>query len=355
MKFKSLDFLRGVAILLVVFRHLKLDPILQTIGWIGVDLFFVLSGFLVSNLLFKEYNTTSSIKPIRFLIRRGLKIYPLFYLMIFILFLILIKSKPELYMVYKARLLNELFFIQNYRYSETLTGHTWSLAVEEHFYFSLVLLFFIFSKFKILNNRLLFNSLTIIVIISCLLMRIKAVSSVSELDMGIFMTPTHLRFDSLWIGVFIAFHYNYSLDTFKNIFRNNIWLCFILFPIVLSYYYSLDNYFLATYGLTIIYFCFGITLCSLIFSKNSEKVLVNIFGNRIVNILAKVGTYSYAIYLFHKLVTWYLNRTYADVFYNSLKGRILTFIAFLIIMFTGIVATEFIEKPILKWRDKAIY
>ena len=82
MRIISIDFLRGVAVLLVVFRHITLEPILLTVGWAGVDLFFVLSGFLVSNLLFQEYKQTQSVKPIRFLIRRGFKIYPLFYLII---------------------------------------------------------------------------------------------------------------------------------------------------------------------------------------------------------------------------------------------------------------------------------
>lgn len=104
MRITSIDFLRGVAVLLVVFRHIYFEPVLVTVGWIGVDLFFVLSGFLVSNLLFQEYKQTQTVKPIRFLIRRGFKIYPLFYLMIFLLFFIQVQREPTFYAVYKARL-----------------------------------------------------------------------------------------------------------------------------------------------------------------------------------------------------------------------------------------------------------
>ncbi len=128
MRIKSIDFLRGIAVLLVIFRHIYLEPILVTIGWAGVDLFFVLSGFLVSNLLFQEYKQTQTVKPIRFLIRRGFKIYPLFYLMIFLLFFMETHRSPQFYDIYKARLLNEVLFIQNYHYDVTLIGHTWSLA-----------------------------------------------------------------------------------------------------------------------------------------------------------------------------------------------------------------------------------
>src|SRR5437762_8327462 len=79
MRLRQLDFLRGIAVLLVLFRHDALTEFLYKIGWVGVDLFFVLSGFLVSGLLFSEFIKYGNIKPGLFLIRRGFKIYPLFY------------------------------------------------------------------------------------------------------------------------------------------------------------------------------------------------------------------------------------------------------------------------------------
>jgi len=77
MRIKGLDFLRGIAILLVLFRHNPLgNNIFYHFGWLGVDLFFVLSGFLVSGLLFTEYKKRGEVRIKRFLIRRGFKIYP---------------------------------------------------------------------------------------------------------------------------------------------------------------------------------------------------------------------------------------------------------------------------------------
>src|SRR5450631_3793520 len=78
---QKLDVLRAVAITLVFCRHTGSPAFLGLIGGIGVDLFFVLSGFLVSGLLFSEYKKHGTIKPGRFLIRRGFKIYPQFYLL----------------------------------------------------------------------------------------------------------------------------------------------------------------------------------------------------------------------------------------------------------------------------------
>mgnify|MGYP001205359475 CR=1 FL=1 len=92
----NLDILRAIAILLVLGRHMQVCPSdisptisaitqkWQDIGWIGVDLFFVLSGFLVSMLLFKEVRIKGRLSIRHFLIRRGLKIYPSFYFFILV-------------------------------------------------------------------------------------------------------------------------------------------------------------------------------------------------------------------------------------------------------------------------------
>src|SRR5579872_3262789 len=78
----QLDVLRGFAILLVMGVHVPAYPIWSTVGGWGVDLFFVLSGFLISNLLFREYRESGDIKLSRFFLRRALKLYPSFYLLL---------------------------------------------------------------------------------------------------------------------------------------------------------------------------------------------------------------------------------------------------------------------------------
>src|SRR6266478_1802599 len=84
MRNKRLDILRCIAVFSVMILHGNIWPFFGNIGWVGVDLFFVLSGFLISGLLFSEYKTRSSISFRRFFIRRGLKIYPAFYLFLFL-------------------------------------------------------------------------------------------------------------------------------------------------------------------------------------------------------------------------------------------------------------------------------
>ena len=72
---RSLDVLRGVAVLLVFGVHFPYYGMLHT-GWIVLDLFFVLSGFLVSGLLFKDYRDHRRIRLKRFMFRRAMKIWP---------------------------------------------------------------------------------------------------------------------------------------------------------------------------------------------------------------------------------------------------------------------------------------
>src|SRR6516164_11144842 len=127
-----LDALRAVAILLVLGRHANIAEVWSRIGWCGVDLFFVLSGFLISGLLFQEYKRFGEIRLRTFWLRRGLKIYPAFYIYILteLVTYLLVYNKlpgaksPSLFWLDATFLCN---------YWESLSGHTWSLAVEEHF------------------------------------------------------------------------------------------------------------------------------------------------------------------------------------------------------------------------------
>src|SRR6266498_3684108 len=144
---KELDCLRCLAVLLVLCRHMPVLPdnltgalrvpahLLYEAGWAGVDLFFVLSGFLISGLLFHEHQRYGRINFKQFIVRRGLKIYPAFYCLIAATVGIAVLNKWNLPW---KRIFAEVFFVQNYCIG--LWSHTWSLAIEEHFYLLLPLL-----------------------------------------------------------------------------------------------------------------------------------------------------------------------------------------------------------------------
>ena len=134
MRLKQLDILRAVAILLVLGRHFDIFEPWHLGGWSGVDLFFVLSGFLISGLLFTEFKSAGQIRVGRFLIRRGFKIYPPFYALTALTVAIKLLHDGNLRV---SELLSDLFYLQSY--IPGLWDHTWSLAVEEHFYLALPL------------------------------------------------------------------------------------------------------------------------------------------------------------------------------------------------------------------------
>lgn len=199
----AIDLLRAVAVLLVLFRHAPpsgalASPItkaLETGGWIGVSLFFVLSGYLVSGLIWKEIEQTERFNISRFLIRRGLKIYPAFYLMIaFSVIIFLIRPGH----VDFSQILAEVLFVQNY--FPGIWNHTWSLAVEEHFYLLLALLAWLLIKFKI-SPKLWILLLCGLSISVCFILRFNISSTPYAHESHLF--PTHLRIDALAFGVIL--------------------------------------------------------------------------------------------------------------------------------------------------------
>src|SRR5262245_1722109 len=120
----QLDLLRGIAVLVVLLVHYPYFKVFE-VGWVGVDLFFVLSGFLISGLLFNDWKQNQSISLSRFFIRRGFKIYPAFYFFLFTLLPVVILQTSHQKHDVGARVLAEVFFVQNYLPHIWL--HTWSL------------------------------------------------------------------------------------------------------------------------------------------------------------------------------------------------------------------------------------
>lgn len=132
----GLDGIRGIAILLVMFFHLHIPGF--SLGWAGVPLFFVLSGFLITGILLEEKTEKFSDYLRSFYVKRTLRIFPLFYAYLAFNFIVLfVTGRPaDGYGWY-------LLYLQNYHMGWELinngslpgiVGHTWSLAVEEQFY-----------------------------------------------------------------------------------------------------------------------------------------------------------------------------------------------------------------------------
>lgn len=350
----EIDFLRGVAILLVLFHHSDLNFVLSKVGWIGVDLFFVLSGFLVGGLLYKEVITTGHLQPGRFLIRRGFKIYPSFYFFIFItivvkLFYISRGTTEQEFTWYQ--IVSELFFVQNY--FGNLWNHTWSLAVEEHFYLLLTLLFTLAVKFKWIASRKSVRIFILVIMGLCLLLRI-AVVSTGDISLSRNYFPTHLRADSLFFGVLLADLYHYERKRFIDFFNSYKAMLAILAGLFLLplFLFSRMSVFINSIGFTLFYLSFGIIL-SLFLTTNITRFFKGAVLQGILKIVGTIGYYSYSIYLWHMFVSSF----FISFITNSIVGHVLpTGMAFTVYfsvsIITGIVFAKLVELPALKIREK---
>ena len=358
-RLRELDFLRGIAILLVLMRHRYLFDFTVTMGWIGVDLFFVLSGFLVSGLLFKEYLKYGNIKPGLFLIRRGFKIYPIYYLTYF-LYLTpkIIKHQFDL-----KGLLGDFFFIQTYVWGWGYAfGATWSLAVEEHFYFGFVLLLWLGLKNQFFNLKDGFRSRKIskfeisiiIIMILCLVMRVLSNLYFPEIKEKN-ITMSHLRMDSLLAGVLVSYLYYFKRAFLIRFFNSNktILIVFVILGISFTPFVEINYFFYGkTLGFTLLYVSFGIILTYFLIETNINEILDKIFSRPIVNGISKIGFSSYSIYMIHGFVNFLFALINTFVL-NDFINLTFVFIGTSIIsVLSGIFMTTFIEKYFLDIRDK---
>ena len=359
MRNKRLDVLRCLAVVIVIAHHANLYHLATKTGWVGVDLFFVLSGFLISGLLYSEYKTHRAIDIKRFFIRRGLKIYPAFWVMLLATLVAQllfwkhsVPFRPYLY---------ELFFIQNYHFG--IWTHTWSLAVEEHFYIVLPLLLLILIRSSS-NQTDPFSSIPrifVVVASACLIIRIVTISIISP---AIFrtpwvMNPTQCRIDGLFFGVFLGYLYHFRPGTIAALFqsrRNHIFWA-ILTAVLLSccFIYTRDDRFLLTYGLTFLYLGFGLLLMLTMYVRDVLSGPAAVVVARIGELCAYIGMYSYSIYLWHVMfieaVQIFLRKQILHIPFDVPKSILLS-IYLIGSIALGVILARLVEFPVLRIRDR---
>lgn len=352
MRSQVLDSLRALAIILVLFRHHSVSSIMNQIGWIGVDLFFVLSGFLVSGLLFKEYKKTEKIKPLRFLARRGLKIYPLFYFFLIVTVagyytvrMMGFESHLDL-----SRMVYEVFFIQNY--FRGVWNHTWSLAIEEHFYILLALIVYALARSNNLQKQKLVLTGIIATILVIIVARIVTwhVSPNHSLRANLF--PTHLRMDSLLFGVLISYIFHFQSSFFYAINKGYGKFALLTAIGLLSspFLWEIDSTMMGTIGLTMLYLGFGLILWLVI--ANESYILQIKLLRPMLKTLSFVGFYSYSIYLFHLMVASFAMPLLNRISPVKMDGKVQFMLYALMCLAVGVVASKIIEQPFLRLREK---
>jgi peptidoglycan/LPS O-acetylase OafA/YrhL len=133
----GLDLLRSLAILLVALYHMSLDPalavlsVIEQCGWMGVDLFFVLSGFLIGSQLLRPYLRNETPSLWAFYLKRAFRVLPAFWVVLLVYVLVPgFRERPNLPDAWRF-----LTFTQNLGLEAPAAfSHAWSLCVEEHFY-----------------------------------------------------------------------------------------------------------------------------------------------------------------------------------------------------------------------------
>lgn len=348
-RIKVLDFLRGIAILLVMLRHTNLSPVTTQMGWIGVDLFFVLSGFLVSGLLFAEFKKNGTISPIRFLIRRGFKIYPLFYTVLLLhLLYFYLKDLP----IKSSEVLPEIFFYQNY--TPGIIGISWSLAIEEHFYILLSILFFVLYKKRAIQVRFIIPVACLLVAVTCLILRVTSWQPRTEFDPYIHFFPTHLRIDSLAFGVLIAWLYHFHSEWLKLSVQRYRYVLLIAIPLFLlpAFIYTAESKEMTTFGFTGLYLGFGIMMAlSIVNADSIAQTFYRLKAGFILNGIAWTGVYSYAIYLLHMKAGPILS-SYIDSKVANTPPFIIILLNFTFNIYCGYLLSLLVEKPFLRLREK---
>lgn len=352
----ALDVLRLLAVMLVLGRHMPIAPdtwsapvreafrAWQRGGWVGVDLFFVLSGFLVSGLLFNEYQRRGRFSAVRFYVRRGWKIYPPFFLLLAVSVAVSVwyGSAPD-----STTLISESFFLQSYM--PGLWPHTWSLAVEEHFYFLLPLVLLLVLR----QNReredpfrsiLPLGALIAVVVLGLRLYNWHNRPVYSDLT---HLFATHLRLDSLFFGVVISYVYHFHRVRFVE--STAQWRALLvaggillLMPVFLFTLESTPLLYVA--GLTIIYIGCGMLLMGALACEKE--------ASRFLGRIGTCGSYSYSIYLWHlpvmlwgvPLVQRAMGRrlTFAEGAASYIAGSLCV----------GVVMAKLVEVPALALRDR---
>ena len=345
----GLDLLRCAAVFLVLGRHIHPLPeghsflrVWWTGGWVGVDIFFVLSGFLVSGLLFREFHKEGQVDVKRFLIRRGLKIYPAFY--VFLLAGIAVRIAAE-EPVPLLPVLGELLFLQNY--VGGLWWHTWSLAVEEHFYIGIALLVvFLLSRKSIGSDPFaIIPAVFVAVASACLVLRIVTWATAPAYSHDVFLFPTHLRIDSLMFGVFLSYLWHFR-DLESRIARVPSSLLALggIVLIAPAFALPLERYpQVSVFGVVAFYSGAGLLLLAMVRITSSKNPLLRFAGT--------LGRSSYSMYLWHMPVNLWgrqlLARWTGD---DSLATYLAVYFVGTIVV--GVAMSKLVEWPVLRLRDR---
>jgi peptidoglycan/LPS O-acetylase OafA/YrhL len=361
----GLDGLRAIAILLVFFLHADY----VYIGWVGVQLFFVLSGFLITGILLrmKENESTKNYFK-KFYGRRFLRIFPVYYLYIVLMLavtglLIHIGYRKAYMQLFQEQVPYALTYVYNlynasrvYSGESRLIGHFWSLSTEEQFYIFWPLILFLTPKKHL--KKLFWGALLIGPLfrlgVTALFKYTGAPFLYDKVGVVIYVLPFS-QIDAFALGAMIT---QFKFPKAKLQFFTLL----VLLPVIglATQYYStgaleipsaLGFLFPLQYDLKQVwgYLYLNYLFALLIYLVVREKLFLRLLETKAMQYIGKI---SYGLYVYHYATIWFLARI-RDFNLSEPIAKPLTLIISAIVTFLlAHLSYKYFEKPILDLKDR---
>ncbi|MDR3739251.1 MAG: acyltransferase [Terracidiphilus sp.] len=364
--FQGLDGIRAIAVTIVFLQHYATKLSLNA-GWIGVQIFFVLSGFLITGILFD-----SRLDPFRFrnfYIRRSLRIFPLFFFTWLLIllggFYLHLQWRPwhTLWVVYLGNftrfLVGSLDCDHIYTAFPQLPieiGHYWSLAIEEQFY-----LFWPLIVFLVANRKVLIRICMVAVVFSPLL-RLVLYCTLPQwlLSLDFVFRFTLTQCDSFLLGGLIALLMRG--DEQKKILGAAKWLLYPSLLCLVFLHLQINGWRLRDLNFEHAWMpIFGMSLVNL---ASAGLILSSLHtGSFIYRITAswplrQVGRYSYGFYVYHVLLAPFLHTFVWPLSESSrtpqhyLHAGLALILDFALVLTVSVLSYHFLEAPFLRLKDR---
>lgn len=346
---KDLDGLRAISVIFVVLYHLQIESLNKIFsgGFIGVDIFFVLSGYLISGLLVKNFNEKKSIKS--FYLKRSRRLLPSLYLIILFstilsYFYLISNYYEEFYnsVIASSSFVSNFFFEANTNYSDTPYFlkpllHTWSLSVEFQFIiFYPILLYFCLKK---LNQKKIFFLLSFLAALNLIYVQFGGNLQFNypflEKNLQFFNPPKAGTFfyttSRIWEFLMGAMCFFIS----KKLNINKLYYIGILLIFFSLYFFSKEinnpsiNNIIPVIG------------CCLVIISNGENNFVKKFLS--FKIIVFIGLISYSLYLVHFPIISFSNYIISDEL--SIHKSFIKIFIFIFSFLMSVLLWKYVEKP----------